>query len=552
MSSEKYSPKISEATLINKVARDFFSSFDTTNNLNSDVDFIIASKEDALFQEYYCFAEAKNGEKDIIKALIQLILTMGKAKNLPTPAFLAALNCKEIIFIPYKKIRFIFSQNDFNWNVRPSDHHSKEFKQMQALIGEILEAEKLSYSFSKDEKELKHFIAQYFKGSSDPIEIDEENFVEVYEKWLYYVRNSIRVSDWEVLKKFSIVDADFFLADLLANNNKTENLLKKLFVLLESDHYRYDIEETLLGEESKKLYFTDKQAAHKAFWRRYKRPPDEKIWDTLIKRRDLLIPKDLRERKGAFFTPSQWVIKAHQYIAKALGEDWQEHYAVWDPAAGTGNLLAGLKNENIFASTIDKADVSAMQTRRQLAGDRANIKEKHIFRFDFLNDPLPCLKHTEYNYKCHNCKNFNPEKTTLPKPLIDILTDEKRRKKLIILINPPYAEAGNKSKIHNPAEQHKNKVATDNAIYKAYKNTLGKASNEVFAQFFIRIYEEIPSCTLAQFSTLKIVQGANFEKFRAHFLAKFLGGFAVPAASFENVKGAFPIAFMIWDLDKKE
>lgn len=549
MSSEKYSFKISEATLKNKVAKDFFSSFDTTNDLNSNIDFIVASKEDSLFLDYYCFAEAKKGEADNITSLIQLILTIGKNKKLPTPAFLAAFNCQEIIFIPFSKIRFIFAQNDFNWNIRPSDHHSKEFAQMHTLISEILEQEKLSYSFKRDEKELKHFIAQHFRGSGQPQEINEENFIEVYEKWLLNVRNSIAVSDWDSLKAYRIVDADFFLADLLSCENKT--LQEKLFVLLQSDHYKYDIKKSIFGEEAKTLRFTDKQAAHKAFWRRYKRPPDEKIWDTLIERRDLLVPKDLRERKGAFFTPSKWVIKAHEYIAKALGEDWWEHYAVWDLAAGTGNLLSGLKNKHIFASTLDEADVGAMQTRRELAGDKANLKENHIFKFDFLNDPLPCLLHDDpkkYENQCFNCKNFKPKDTTLPRPLIDILKDEKRRQKLIILINSPYAEAGNKSKAHDPQQQHKGKVATNNAIYRHYRETLGKASNELFAQFFMRIYEEISGCILAQFSTLKIVQGANFEKFRAHFKAKFLHGFAVPADTFDNVKGAFPIGFMVWDL----
>lgn len=546
-----YSSKISEATLINKIAKDFFAAFDTSDDLNSNVDLIVASKGDPLFRDYYCFIEAKKGHADNTLSLIQLILTVGKAKKLPSPKFLAALNCEEIVFIPFPKIRFIFTQSDFNWNVRASNHYSREFAQMQGLINEILNQERLNYSFSKDEKELKHFIASNFQGSGGRLEITEDNLVEVYEKWLANVRNSIAVRDWDALKAYRIVDADFFLADLLSEKNQT--LAKKLFVLLQSDHYKYDIKKTLLGEEAKTLRFTDKQAAHKAFWRRYKRPPDEKIWDTLIKRRDLLLPKDLRERKGAFFTPPQWVVKAHQYIAQALGEDWWEHYDLWDPAAGTGNLLSGLKNKNIFASTCDEGDVGAMQTRRKLAGDGANLKENHIFKFDFLNDPLPCSLHSDpkkHANQCFNCKNFKPESTTLPRPLIDILRDEQRRKKLIILINPPYAEAGNKNKTQGA--KHKGGVSTQNPTYERYKTQMGKASNELFAQFFMRIHKEISGCILAQFSTLKIVQGANFAKFRAHFRAQFLRGFLVPADTFDNVRGAFPIGFMVWDLGANE
>ena len=64
----------------------------------------------------------------------------------------------------------------------------------------------------------------------------------------------------------------------------------------------------------------------------------------------------------------------------------------------------------------------------------------------------------------------------------------------------------------------------------------------------IRIKKEIPACKIALFSTAKYIQGAGFEKFRAHFLAKFNGGFVVPAYTFDNVDGNFPIAFAIWDL----
>jgi hypothetical protein len=62
-------------------------------------------------------------------------------------------------------------------------------------------------------------------------------------------------------------------------------------------------------------------------------------WDYIIDRRDLLVPQNIRERKGSFFTPQKWVALSQQYIADVLGEDWQDEYYVWDCAAGTGNLF---------------------------------------------------------------------------------------------------------------------------------------------------------------------------------------------------------------------
>jgi hypothetical protein len=54
------------------------------------------------------------------------------------------------------------------------------------------------------------------------------------------------------------------------------------------------------------------------------------------------LKRHIRERRGAFFTPAIWVEKSQEYLKKALGENWQDEYYVWDCAAGTGNLLAGL------------------------------------------------------------------------------------------------------------------------------------------------------------------------------------------------------------------
>lgn len=131
----------------------------------------------------------------------------------------------------------------------------------------------------------------------------------------------------------------------------------------------------------------------------------------------------------------------------------------------------------------------------------------------------------------------------------EILKNDKKREKLLIFINPPYAEATSATTISGTGT-NKAKVATNNATYAKHKDTLGKASNELFAQFFIRIYCEIPHCKLASFSTLKYLNSSNFVKFRETFQAKFLGGFMCPADTFDNVSGEFPIGFLIWDLKK--
>ena len=545
-----YDKKIAEEELKNKVASDYFTTknFDSTQIIGK-IDFCIAKKinkkdkylktqnnfNDKEFEaEYYLWAEAKKGNKhDFIESFVQLILTIGKGriydKHLP-PAFLGEFDAEQIAFLPYHKIMDVFSQNDFNWNVTPSNHNTKEFKQLYEMVKNTLEEESFIFKFGKDDKEIEDFIKNNFgkagvENNLSKTQIDKNNFVNIYSKWLVSVKNSISV-DWDMAKKNGIIDADFYLADLLSENNLT--LIKKLFVILKTDHYELDRKIDDMGLiTSKQSHFYDNQKAHKEFWKRYHRPPKKEYWDYIINRRDLLVPQDIRERNGSFFTPQIWVEKSQDYIAEVLGESWQDEYYIWDLAAGTGNLLAGLVNKyNIFASTIDQADVDIMIER---VDNGANLLKSHIFKFDFLNDDF----------------------SKLPKELKKVI--EEKPEKLIIYINPPYAEAGDQKQATGTGK-NKTKVATLGKVYEKYsvELNLGLSIREIFTQFFIRIYKEIPNCILASFSTLKYVNSSGFINFREEFKAKFLKGFICPANTFDNVRGNFPIGFLIWDTSKKQ
>ncbi|EPT3993849.1 hypothetical protein ACVQLQ_000767 [Campylobacter upsaliensis] len=566
-----YPLNLPEEELKSKVAADFFSpnpqsefikldkeqksllkTLDSTQILGR-IDFCISYNAKTLFQPInFLWAEAKKGNKsDIIESFIQLILTIGKEKtyenNLP-PLFLGAFDCEKIAFIPYHELDSIFTQNDFNWLVTPSKHNTKEFKALHTLAKELIEGSKLQFDYKTQYKELTTFITSNFTLGNEniaKIPITKNNFTTIYQKWLTSVAPSIGI-DWNLAKNAGILDADFYLADLLSAEN--QSLLDKLFVVLKQTHYEFNKTTTFMGTQQKDTAsFNDNQKAHTAFWNLYERPPKEEYWSYIIDRRDLLVPSDIRERKGAFFTPQIWVGKAQNYLAKALGENYQSEYYIWDLAAGTGNLLTNLtESHKLYASTLDKADVEIMQ---ELSSKNAlHLLPKHIFQFDFLNDEFfdtICEKHQKegLNFadeKCEKC-----QKSKVPKSLQEILKDEAKRKRLIIFINPPYAETATK-RVNE--KNRKNKVGVSFTETRLdYSNEIGIATKELFAQFMIRIYKEINGCILAQFSKLKIVQGPNFAKFRNVFKANFLKGFIAPADTFDNVKGQFPIGFTIWD-----
>jgi len=179
---------IPEEELKNKVAQDYFDGYDCTKIVGK-VDFCAlpsspSPKGDVFQAQSLLWAEAKAGKREVVAMFAQLILTIGKArtfdKNLP-PAFLGAFDAEKIAFVPYDKIQHLFFQNDFNWNVAPSDHGTKEFDEIKSLITSILDAEKHLYHFDKDDAELKFFIRNNLaKATADRrIPIDRNNFVPI-------------------------------------------------------------------------------------------------------------------------------------------------------------------------------------------------------------------------------------------------------------------------------------------------------------------------------------------------------------------------------------
>ncbi|MCL1946240.1 MAG: hypothetical protein FWF51_03680 [Chitinivibrionia bacterium] len=510
-----------------RVGDNFFPDFDCASIIqNVDFSVQIKSSGQISFLQYLLWAEAKAAPTDITIMLAQLVLTIRKSRTfneiLPPP-FLGCFDCEKIAFVHYHEFLEIFHKNDFNWNVTPSNRETREFKIICDTLKKVIDKKNIFiFDFEKDEKELKKFIKENFivgKMETSKIRIDKNNFINIYNKWLDMVKPTIMLLNWEKAKKAGIIDGDFYLADLLSSENQT--LKEKLYVILKQTKYVMDRHEDEYGLlTSKEVDFSDKQRAHTKFWAIYERPPKEEYWDYIIERRDLLVPQDVRERKGSFYTPKIWVELSQKYIADVFGENWQDEYYVWDCAAGTGNLLAGLTNKyNIYASTLDKADVDVMHDR---IDNGANLLKEHCFQFDFLND----------------------EFEKLPQKLQDII--KKTPEKLIIYINPPYADASSNMKAGKKAGNSFNK------IHNRYKDKLGSFSRELYALFLIRIYFEIPDCRIAEFSKLKLLSVTHAEKMRNYFLAKLEKMFVVPADTFDNVTGKFPIGFKVWNLSHKK
>jgi hypothetical protein len=176
-------------------------------------------------------------------------------------------------------------------------------------------------------------------------------------------------------------------------------------------------------------------------------------------------------------------------------------------------------------STLDQADIDIIHSTKTCQAARR-------FQYDYLNDDITDDGKIDY--------------TLTNKVPIELRNAIAEGKNILVLINPPYAEATNADNISIGAgAENKSGVAKTKFAETAMSN-YGKSSNELFTQFVARIAQEMPTAMLAMFSKLKYVNAPNFEQFRQVWNVKYLGGFIVHSKAFEGLAGNFPIGFLIW------
>ena len=459
--------------------------------------------------------EAKKGNEDIYKMFAQLIFTVHKIYQITNlPIYFACFNKTIGSIIENYQVLNVLKHTDINWKLTPSKLDKKHIDRIKILLGDVqfLSLEEIGREVNQIVKEKKR-SKKY---------ITKNNFLSIYQEWFKEIGNFIKIKNQK-----SIGLQDLYLADLMTDGKKS--IAEKLKVILKLDSSNYYYEEVIGREDDlfKKIHIDD-QEKYRRFWLKYERPPKEEYQEFILSRRDLLQTEEIREIKGAFFTPKIWSDKSKDYIEKALGENWQEDYYIWDPACGTGNLECGLINQdNLFMSTLDQADLDIIKEIKLMPNTTC-------FQFDFLNDEF----------------KSEGEGGKLPNSLWKIIKHNPER--LILYMNPPYAEVGDKREKQGISTKKTGKIKDKTIVQEMHKMYLGKSSNELFSQFYYRIYKEIEGCTIASFSTLKNCTGANFENFRNFFKAENKRGFICPANTFDNVKGKFPISFQIWNTNIKK
>lgn len=261
---------------------------------------------------------------------------------------------------------------------------------------------------------------------------------------------------------------------------------------------------------------------------------------------DRLIEDTDRRRKGDFYTPSIWVDEAHKLLDKNLGNNWRDEYMVWDCAWGTGNLTRDYKFTDLYCSTLQDQDLNIGYRY-----NRGAVK----FQYDFLNDDVDDFERIEIlcrmkQFDTANALLFNTKLYKNAPGLIDGLLgiNGKKKKKLLFLINPPYATTGNIDMKGN-----KEKGLANNIIAE-YMEDMGGCTQQLYAQFIFRISEIArlfnSEAILGIYCPTVIFTGKHFAKMRTTILNNgFIEGFMFQASQFANVADDWSIAFSLWNFN---
>lgn len=440
---------------------------------------------------------------------VQVALNAGEA----LPPFLAVIDTEKAAIMKTADVLPFLAKKTVKWGKSASQYTQEALDTISAHIG----AHFVSFKISTHEDEFVATVkAAIRSGDIIRTQITPDNLKQVFDKWVAMIGREIA----------GVAEEDYallFFADIMHDGTVSTHANLPAELLHKNGAPVFSL--------GGKMYELGNKEGYRQFWAIYHKPPKSEYRDYLLERRDSLIPVDERSFKGAYYTPLHVVDKAYDKLTETLGKNWQREYIVWDMCCGVGNLEVKHSNpRNIYMSTLDQADIDVMRaTKTCVAAQR--------FQYDYLNDDITDDGKIDYSLT-----------NKVPQGLRDAIA---AGKKILVLINPPYAEATNFENISTGlvGAENKSGVAKTKFAARAMAD-YGRASNELFMQFVARIAQEMPTATLAMFSTLKYVNAPTLAKFRAAWNARYLGGFVVHNQAFDGLSGKFPIGFLVWKTDQ--
>ncbi|MGB4583336.1 MAG: hypothetical protein WBI05_04335 [Rhodoferax sp.] len=426
---------------------------------------------------------------------VQVALDRGET----VPPFLAVIDTEKAALMKSADVLPFLGKKTVKWGKSASQYTQEALDEISTHIGTHF----VSFKISTHEDEFLGTVKTAIQtGDIIRTQITPDNLKQVFDKWVAMVGREI----------VGVPEDDYallFFADIMHDGTLSTHANLPAELLHKNGAPVFS-----LGGKNFEL---GNKEGYRQFWAIYHRPPKSEYRDYLLERRDSLIPLDERSFKGAFYTPLHVVDKAYDKLTETLGKDWQREYIVWDMCCGVGNLEVKHSNpRNIYMSTLDQADVDVMKaTKTCVAAQR--------FQYDYLNDDITDEGRIDYSLS-----------NKVPAGLRQAIA---QGKKILVLINPPYAEAANADNLKIAGGKNaESKLSVSKTRVAASMDKQGYAARELFVQFLVRIAKELPTATVAIFSKLKYVNAPNFDKFRDDWNARFLSGFVVHSQAFDGGK----------------
>ena len=385
---------------------------------------------------------------------------------------------------------------DIDWAIAPSSAANKNPDILMAMI---------------NDNDIKPFI----------FDINEKtDFKEIIEKMKNLgvnVAHLVRVTQHNINAIFDYFIEHVYEADKgTLSTNQLANLFIQILINPENNYLHPNKKNTMITQTMGDISINSSQ--FRSFFSHFERSYSPKEKERMTGMVDRLVEDSTRRKQGEFFTPTLWVDEGHKLLTENLGEDWKQEYVVWDCACGTMNLTRDYRFGEVYCSTLIQDDID---TANQMNYNPEAVK----FQYDFLNEG---------------------EKGLLEKApsLVEAL---RGNKKILFLINPPYATSTDMSREEGTQKTGAGKTSI-NEVMKQEK--WGSASQQLYAQFLYKIFKlkekyELDNIEIALYSPTLFLTGGSFDKFREKFFAGFQvrDGFAFQASEFADVKGAWGIAF---------
>src|SRR5665213_243173 len=327
------------------------------------------------------------------------------------PPFLTVADTQKAAIIKTEDVIPLLEKKNIKWGKSASDITPEALEVVSQYIGTHLVSFKIE---TQEDEFIRTFKDAIQKGEIIRIQITPDNLKQVFDKWVTMIGREIK----------GVTDDDYallFFADVMTDGTVSTHTDLPAELLHKNNSPVFSL--------GGKIYELGNKEGYRQFWAIYHRPPKEEYRNYLLERRDTLIPLDERSFKGAYYTPLNVVDKAYDKLTETLGKNWQREYIVWDMCCGVGNLEVKHSNpRNIYMSTLDPADVDVMKaTKTCVAAER--------FQYDYLNDDITADGTIDYTLT-----------NKIPQKLRDAI---KAGKKILVLMNPPYAEAANPDNISN-------------------------------------------------------------------------------------------------------